>query len=97
MGEIHQRYTQERMVLENQMSQARGKLAELESKVLLLSSEKTQMGQSIAHKDNDIETLRRKLMENEENYHRMIDQLKQQFEASFKQRIVQNFFIMKSN
>ena len=77
--------------MEEQLVNLRVKIAELESQALLYSSEKSHLSQTIVNRDNELEAARRKLFETEENSNRMIEQLKEQYEASFKQRIVKIF------
>ena len=70
------------------MSRYKTRLEELENKIILLASENDHLLAVIKERDEEILSLRNRLLEAEEEQRRLIDQVREQVESSFKQRLV---------
>lgn len=64
------------------------RILESESQINSLKSENTRLSQNAEIKNAELENWRKRLTEAEQTHRNAIDQLRQEFEVSFKQRIV---------
>lgn len=92
MNRLNSKWAKDKLEYENQISQGRMSVAELENKRVLLITENERLLKAIRERDAEIENWRERLLERDHEHQEMVDKIREQLEGSFKQRLVRIMF-----
>ncbi len=87
MSIMNTRWSKERLEFENELSQIKMQVSELENKKTLLMNENERLLRVIRERDTDIENWRNRVLEADNDHKEQIEKVKEQLEHGFRQRI----------
>jgi len=82
------KWGQERAEYEAEIARYKDRISEIETKLILLSTEIEHLNAINKDKDNELEALRRQMADMGQEQRRQLDQLREQLELTFNQRLV---------
>ena len=85
---MNARLTQERQQNENQISLLKKKMADMDSKSLLLLTENERLMQTVRDRDNEVENWKRRVNNIDQEYKKQMELLREQLNTSTTQVIV---------
>lgn len=88
IADLNSRLIQERQQNENQIGYLKKKIADSESKSLLLMTENERLLQTVRDRDNEIENWKRRVTNIDQEYKKQMEQLREQLNVSSTQIIV---------
>ena len=84
---MNSRWAQDRAQYEADLARYKERISEIETKAILLGTENEHLNHVIKDKDSEIEVLRNRLLEAGQEQRKQLDQLREQLELTFKQRL----------
>jgi len=86
-SDLNSRWAQDRAQYEADLARLKERISEIETKAILLSTENEHLNIVIKDKDSEIELLRNRLLEAGQEQRKQLDQLREQLELTFNQRL----------
>lgn len=88
IADLNARLTQERQQNENQIALLKKKMADMDSKSLLLLTENERLMQTVRDRDNEVENWKRRVTNIDQEYKKQMELLREQLNTSTTQVIV---------